>query len=103
MTASNNKTLIIALGIIVLAAVAYLTLFNKPDTTPDLGFEVAAGSEAELFFVNLAGALEPIAFDATVLTDPRFTSLVDISTAIVPETAGRPDPFAPLPGTKAQN
>ncbi len=98
MNLSNNKNLLIALGAIVLIAVVYLTFLSDPAPAPDLMVETAAGSSAELFFVNLAGTLDPIAFDTQVLTDPRFTSLVDIRTAIVPEASGRPDPFAPIAG-----
>ncbi len=94
----GNNTLLIGLGVLVLIAVAYLTFFNKPDETADLASDSIADSAAELYFVNLAGTLDPIAFDTQVLADPRFVSLVDLSTAIVPENRGRIDPFAPIAG-----
>jgi hypothetical protein len=51
--------------------------------------------------VNLVGTLDPIAFDTTIFSDPRFNALVDLKTAIVDEPIGRPDPFAPIPGVSA--
>ncbi len=96
MSGKNNQTLLIGLGALVLVAVAYLTFFNKPDDTADIESQPVADSSAELYFVNLAGTLDPIAFDTQVLSDPRFTALIDISTAIVPENRGRTDPFAPI-------
>jgi hypothetical protein len=51
-------------------------------------------SPAETTFVNLATQLEPLGFDTAILSDPRFMALVDIHTAVIPESAGRRDPFA---------
>ena len=70
-------------------------LFSGGPATPDLSTS-AATSPAELLFINLAGELDPIASNGAVLNDPRFAALVDIRTAVVPVTAGRPDPFAPI-------
>lgn len=98
MNAINlNKNTIIAIvvGVVVLGGAAYL-LFAKPaDSTATVTASEAA-SPAELTFVNLASQLEPLGFDTSILSDPRFTSLVDIHTAIIPEPNGRKDPFAPL-------
>jgi len=41
------------------------------------------------------GELGPISFNTGIFTDPHFTALVDIATAVAPETFGRQDPLAP--------
>lgn len=41
-------------------------------------------------------ALRAVKLDEMLFSNPAFVSLKDFSTQIVPETVGRPDPFAPL-------
>lgn len=41
-------------------------------------------------------ALRSVKLDDTIFSNPAFASLKDFTTEIVPEPAGRPDPFAPL-------
>ena len=57
-----------------------------------------AGSAAEIRFSGLVAQLNGLSFETDILSDERFISLVDIRTAVVPEAAGRADPFAPLAG-----
>lgn len=92
-----NKNTIIAviIGILVLGVAAYM-LFFKSDSSAVTSTEPT--TPAETTFVNLAAQLQPLKFDTSVLSDPRFISLTDIHTAIVPELSGRKDPFAPIPG-----
>jgi hypothetical protein len=94
---AKNKGIIIGLGAIILLAVGYLVFFNQSPSA-NLTSSEGGGSPAELYFVNLSGELDDISFDMTVLNDARFNALTDIRTAILPETVGRPDPFAPIPG-----
>lgn len=93
-----NKTtgIAIALGVILLGAAAYLML--RPSTAPGVSASGAPASEAELTFITLTAKIDPVAFDTSILADPRFMGLRDIRTAIIPEPAGRIDPFAPLGG-----
>lgn len=102
MALSKKKSITIAAAVVVLGLVAYFVwLRPQPvDNVSVAGFGPA--SEAQATFLTLAAQLQPIAFDASVLSDPRFLSLVDIKTAVLPETSGRSDPFAPLPGVSAQ-
>ncbi len=82
---SRTIAVFVVLGLIVLAAIGY-TLMQ-------------GGSEddvSEANFITLASELDAIRFDTTVLSDPRFTGLADIHTAITPEPQGRADPFGPL-------
>lgn len=91
----NKQNIIaVAIGAVLLVGAAYL-LFLKPPAA-DTVTESAPISPAEITFVNLASQLEPLGFDTSILTDPRFVALVDIHTAILPEPQGRHDPFAPL-------
>lgn len=98
---AKNRTLVLALGGVVLLAVIYFLFFNSP-SSPDLSSTGAATSPTELFFANLQSELTPISFDTAIFTDTRFTALVDIRTAITDEAVGRPDPFAPIPGTTTE-
>ena len=90
---NRNTIIAIVIGVVVLLAAAYL-LFLKPDSSATVT-STEPTSPVENTFVNLASQLEPLGFDTTILSDPRFTALVDIHTAILPETSGRRDPFAP--------
>jgi hypothetical protein len=56
----------------------------------------APASQAEISFIALVSKLDPIAFDIGILSNPRFTGLVDMRTAVIPEPQGRSDPFGPL-------
>lgn len=94
---ARTNVILIVLGIIVLAGAAYM-LFAKGDTTSVITQTGTPGTEAESAFLALTAEIGSIRFDTTIFTDPRFAVLRDIRTAIVPEAAGRPDPFAPLQG-----
>lgn len=98
MALSKNTTITIAAAIVVAGAVAYFLWMRptEPDSVTIADFGPA--STAQATFLTLAGQIQPISFDASVLTDARFLSLVDMKTAILPEESGRSDPFAPLPG-----
>ncbi|MDR3547771.1 MAG: hypothetical protein P4M11_05820 [Candidatus Pacebacteria bacterium] len=95
---SQTKAILIVLALAVVLAAAYLMFFNTNGTTTAVSSGSGAPtSQAEVSFLNLSGQIEPITFDTSILSDSRFTSLVDIHTAILPEATGRKDPFAPLP------
>ncbi len=90
----QNTIIAIVVGIVLIGVGAYL-IFLRPVSTVAVS-STAPTSPAESTFVNLAAQLEPLGFDTGILSDPRFTALVDIHTAIIPEASGRRDPFAPL-------
>jgi hypothetical protein len=92
---SRTIIILIVLGVLVLLAVSYLLVRTKedPGTVSVTGIPATA---TEANFITLASQLDGIVFDTSVLVDPRFLSLQDIHTAVLPESAGRPDPFAPL-------
>jgi hypothetical protein len=91
----NRNTLIaLVIGFVLLGAAGYL-LFLKPQSTVALS-STSPISPEEITFVNLTAQLDPLGFNTSILADPRFMSLVDIHTAILPEVSGRRDPFLPL-------
>lgn len=102
MALSKKKTIIIAAAIVVLGVVAYF-LWLRPTTEENVSV-VGFGptGQAQATFLTLAAQLQPIAFNASVLSDPRFAALIDIKTVIAPEASGRTDPFAPLAGVREE-
>jgi hypothetical protein len=90
----NQTTgLLIALAALLLGAAAYL-IFGVDNSAAALQATSAPATVAETQFLGLAAQIEPVTFDSSIVEDPRFTALQDLRTAIIPETSGRPDPFA---------
>lgn len=96
MPISRQNLLIGVLAILLLGG-AYIYFFGGKGSQAPLTATAGASSPAEQQFLDLAGQLTSITFDTSILSDPRFASLVDIATPIAPENTGRTDPFAPLP------
>jgi len=82
---------------LVLAAGAYWYLSSRTGNQPPLT-ETVSENSAQTQFQALVSELQPISFDTTIFSDPKFTSLVDLTTPVAPEPAGRIDPFAPVSG-----
>lgn len=82
---------------LLVAAGAYWYLSTGAEEQPPL---TASSSEnaAQTQFQVLVSELQPISFNTMIFSDPNFTSLVDITTPVMPETPGRLDPFAPITG-----
>lgn len=97
---NRNNIILGILGVLVLAAAAYMLFFRGGNEEGAIT-EEGGGSDVESQFVNLTAQIDPVTFDMDILSDPRFTQLRDIRTAIVPEATGRTDPFAPLSGAGA--
>lgn len=102
MALSKNTTILIASGIVVLGLAAYFLWMRPADNATITVESTGPAGEAQASFLTLAAQLESVGFDAGILMDPRFVSLIDIKTVIIPEASGRNDPFAPLPGVKTQ-
>lgn len=92
---NQTNGILIVLALLVLGAAGYL-LFGRTDAGSALSPDAAPASAAEVEFLNLAAQIEPVKYDVTVLSDPRFLGLQDLRTPIVSEASGRTDPFAPL-------
>lgn len=91
------NTIISIIATIIVAAGAYWYFFTGTGNEPPVQ-EVSTDNEAQVRFQTLVSQLQPITFDTSIFSDPRFMALVDLKTPITPETAGRLDPFAPVPG-----
>ncbi len=90
----SNTTLIIAT--LLIAAGAYWYFFTGTgNETPLTG--TATENASQIKFRELIVRL-PASFDTKIFSDPRFSMLVDLTTQIAPEAAGRTDPFAVIPG-----
>jgi len=94
MNASRTNVILVILAIILLLAGAYV--FAKGGSSSVTALTGSGVDAKQQAFVQLASQLGPVTFDASVLSDPRFTGLSDISTQVVPESAGRSDPFASI-------
>lgn len=93
----SRSTLVFVLCLVIVAGgLGYYFFFFNSSSGAALTTSTGTASDAELSFITLVSKLDPIVFDTSVLSDPRFTSRQDIRTAIVPETTGRKDPFAPI-------
>lgn len=92
---SRTVGVVIAFVIVLGGAIFYMTT-RTPSTDETVLTTDGPASQSEATFVMLATQLDSIAFDTSVLNDPRFLILTDIHTAVTPENSGRNDPFAPL-------
>lgn len=94
--------LIVALVVVLVLAVGWYALSGGSGAAPALTTtKGTAATPAEQSLVSTLLALRAVKLDATIFSDPAFVSLKDFSTQIVPEPAGRTDPFAPLPSSAA--
>lgn len=91
-----NAMLLIAVTALV-AVTAYWYFFTGKGSEPTLSTSVPT-NQAQMQFERLISELQPISFSTEIFSDPRFNTLVDITTPIAPESFGRLDPLAPLSG-----
>lgn len=92
---SNTTILIIALVVVAIGAFWYFS-GQEGNDPPLTGALPGIDNPAQTQFQSLVSQLQPISFDTSIFSDPRFTSLVDLTTPITPESSGRLDPFAPI-------
>jgi hypothetical protein len=99
---SSNTLFLIVASLVVAGGIYWYFFTGSP--APQQGSLITGFSQsrAQAQFEVLIGELGPISFDLTILSDPRFNSLVDLTTPITPEPAGRKDPFAPIPGVSTK-
>lgn len=96
-------TSIILVATLFIAGGAYWYFFTGTGNERPLTAVGVTTNEAQQKFQILAGQLKSITFSTKVLDDPRFMSLVDLTTPIEPEPTGRIDPFAPIRNTTVTN
>jgi len=98
MQSNSNSSILIVIATLVVGAGAYWFFFTGTGNDAPLMPIDANQNEAQLRFNALVSELGSISFDTRIFSDPRFEALVDLATPIAPETSGRFDPFAPIPG-----
>ncbi|HEY4522846.1 MAG TPA: hypothetical protein VJK73_00530 [Candidatus Paceibacterota bacterium] len=98
MTTPSSNTTILIIASLVVAGGAYWYFFTGSPASEGSFTAGSSQSAAQAQFETLIGQLGPISFDLTILSDPRFNALVDLTMPITPEPTGRKDPFAPIPG-----
>lgn len=96
MNTSRKNLITIAAAALVVLGGGYYFFFMADDSSETVIPGGAPASAAEISFIELAGKLDSIAFDTTILSSPHFLALVDIRTAVLPEPTGRTDPFGAL-------
>ena len=95
------NTTILIIATLVVAAGAYWYFFTGTGNEPPLTAS-SAENEAQAQFQMLVSELQPISFNTSIFSNPRFMALVDLATPITPETMGRLDPFAPILGVSGK-
>lgn len=98
MKFSSNTAFLTIAGILILAG-AFWFFFGQGGN--DLPLTMNAENAPQARFAGLVGQLEPVSFDTSIFSDPRFAALVDLATPVAPESSGRLDPFAPVSGASA--
>lgn len=98
----NSNTTILIIATLVVAGGAYWYFFTGTGNEPPLTETPTTSNQAQMQFQVLVSTLQPISFSTDIFDDPRFMALVDLTTPIQPETSGRLDPFAPVPGVTSK-
>lgn len=93
----KKNTIYLIIAALVVAAGAYWYFFTGTGNQPPLSASTVT-NPAQVQFQTLVGELQPISFNTSIFSDPRFNALVDITTSISPESFGRLDPLAPFSG-----
>ncbi len=96
MQALLQHKLILILAGLALAGLMWYGLSPAPsegDLVPSEGVESA---QVDQGLVPTLLTLRAVKLDGTIFSAPAFTRLKDISTDIIEEPVGRPNPFAPL-------
>jgi hypothetical protein len=100
MAILQNKMVILVLGSVLAAGAAWYLFLRDTTTTPLLVTEdLTTTTGADKDVVETLLQLRAITLSGTIFTDPAFVSLQDRGTQIVPEPAGRSNPFLPLAGS----
>lgn len=95
------NTIILIIATLIVAAGAYWYFFTGTGNEPPLTV-ISTENPAQVRFQTLMSQLRPIAFDTGIFDNSSFMALVDLATPITPETIGRLDPFASVPGVSGE-
>lgn len=96
----DSNTIVLIIAALIVAAGAYWFFFTGTGNQPPVSIGTTQ-SAAQTQFQSLVGQLSPVSFDTSIFSDARFQSLVDLATPVAPESIGRLDPFASIPGVSS--
>ena len=97
----DSNTILLIVATLIVAAGAYWYFFTGTGNQPPLTANVQQ-NEAQMRFKTLVSELGPITFNTDIFSNQNFMALVDLSTPVAPESAGRLDPFAVIPGVSGK-
>jgi hypothetical protein len=93
---SGNTIFLIIASLVVAGGLYWYFFTGSPSADLPLSTALPAQSAAQTRFDTLTSELGPITFNLAILSDPRFTALVDLATPVGEEPIGVKDPFAPI-------
>jgi hypothetical protein len=99
MIASLLRSKIAIVGIVIVIAGGLWYGLSSSSSSGPAGALTSTGPDTsgDQSIVSTLLTLQSITLSGTIFSNPAYSTLKDFTTAIVPEPAGRPDPFAPLP------
>ena len=95
---STIKNILFLVSFVLIVWFGYIIFFkDSADTTAGDQVTSAAILDQQNFLLELK-QLRDLQLKPDLFVDPEFISLTDQRVDVVDEPAGRPDPFAPVPG-----
>lgn len=91
----KNLLFLFSLGLIIWFGYIVFYQEEAPGLTEDSQSEARIKQEG---FLAKLKELDRLHIDTTIFGDKDFRSLVDFTVPVIDEEAGRPNPFAPVPG-----
>lgn len=91
------KNIIFLVSLAALLILGYVVFFKGDTIDIDEFAESQARIDEQEFLAKLK-ELQGLELDSPLFNDEEFLSLVDHTVQVVDEEAGRPNPFAPVPG-----
>jgi hypothetical protein len=92
----TSTILLIVVSLVLAGGVYWYMSLNSGNQAPLT--TTTADSAMQSQYQALASQLAPVSFDTSIFAAPKFKALIDLAVQVEPETLGRLDPFAPLPG-----
>jgi hypothetical protein len=102
-TQSSKKTWVWIAIIIIVAVLGYFYFYGSSAPAAS-GLVQSSPSDSDAVgaqVLTLLNQIQSLKIDTSIFSDPGFLTLRDYSVAIPPESVGRSNPFAPLPGFSA--
>ncbi len=91
------KNIIFLVSLVALIFLGYIIFWKDDSIELDEFTESQARIDEQEFLAKLKD-LQDLEIDSPIFEDEEFLSLVDHTVQVVDEEAGRPNPFAPVPG-----